>query len=384
MIRLKDLLREQAEPKKLRVLFVGDSQTVARWSYARQLLKNQDVTGSVIAKNGANTEWVLRQIQRIVANPDVKYDVISIFAGGNDGFKSKPDQAIANLSAAYTLAKQSGARVVAISNPTKKYIEQGNKYYNPNGYPANDEIAAWINSQDISDVTIDTNSYTKTSFMRDNVHLSPDAQRRIVDTWKSKILNTTTTDTSATTQPTTTVTRGGATSLTKSAGGSVTAALIPANYSDSAEKQAAALLSRFEGFRDKPYWDVNNWRVGYGSSTVTDSSGKITKLSNDRNNPPNITVSREDAENDLTRRLQNEFIPKVTSNIPSGVTLNDATIAALTSVAYNYGSLPKNVRQAIKTGDKDQIAQAVEALKSHNGGINAKRRQQEADYIANS
>ena len=55
MIRLKTLLFEDAtkesDPnKKLRVLFVGDSQTAANWSYAKILLRNKLIDGKIVAK----------------------------------------------------------------------------------------------------------------------------------------------------------------------------------------------------------------------------------------------------------------------------------------------------------------------------------------------
>ena len=107
----------------------------------------------------------------------------------------------------------------------------------------------------------------------------------------------------------------------------------------------------------------------------------MSKLPADRSNKPNITVSKDDALRDLTRRLDTEFIPKVMAHA-SG--LSDGTIAALVSVAYNYGSLPNNVVTAMKTKNTDKIAQSVLQLSTHNGGINARRREKEAAYILNS
>lgn len=186
MIRLKDLLFEQEEPKKLRVLFVGDSQTAAKFSYAYNILRSGVVTGAISAKNGASTAWIL---QKVKANADKNYDVITIMGGGNDGAAKSADAAIKNLSDAYQIAKQSGAQVVAISNPTKKYVVQGDKYFKSSGYPSNDAIAKWINTQRISDVTIDTNSLGQRSFGKDHVHLNPDAQNYIAKEWKRKVLN---------------------------------------------------------------------------------------------------------------------------------------------------------------------------------------------------
>jgi lysophospholipase L1-like esterase len=185
MIRLKDLLSEQTEPKKLRVLFVGDSQTAAKYSYAYNILRSGVVSGAIAAKNGASTAWIL---QKVKANADKKYDVITIMGGGNDGAAKTADAAIKNLSDAYNIAKQSGARVIAISNPTKQFVVQGDKYYSPSGYPSNDAIARWVNAQNISDVTIDTNSYGQRAFGKDHVHLNPDAHISLANQWKKQVL----------------------------------------------------------------------------------------------------------------------------------------------------------------------------------------------------
>ena len=55
--------------------------------------------------------------------------------------------------------------------------------------------------------------------------------------------------------------------------------------------------------------------------------------------------------------------------------------AALTSVAYNYGSLPKKVAKSVKTGNLNQISESVRELQVHNNGINKGRRNNEADII---
>jgi lysophospholipase L1-like esterase len=223
MIRLKDLLSEQTESKKLRVLFVGDSQTAAKYSYAYNILRSGDVTGVIAAKNGASTAWILDKVK---ANADKKYDVITIMGGGNDGGAKSADMAIKNLSDAYTIAKRSGARVVAVSNPTKRYVVKGDKYFRPGGYPSNDIIARWINSQKISDVTIDTNTYGQRSFSKDHVHLNPEAHASIANQWKRLVLNAETPTATADTDNRTLGTNISATSTSNV--GSVAAATLSA------------------------------------------------------------------------------------------------------------------------------------------------------------
>ena len=138
-----------------------------------------------------------------------------------------------------------------------------------------------------------------------------------------------------------------------------------------------SLIKGFEGYSDKPYWDVNAHRAGYGSDTVTMSDGSVVPIS------PGMSVNRQDAERDLQRRVSTEFEPiaaKAAGAAWEGMAPNQR--AALTSIAYNYGEIPKSVASALQTpGMEDDVA-AIQGLASHNGGVNAKRRAQEAQVYA--
>ncbi len=138
----------------------------------------------------------------------------------------------------------------------------------------------------------------------------------------------------------------------------------------------ADMLRRFEGFSEGAYWDVNAHRVGYGSDTITQADGAVVRVA------PGSRVSREDAERDLSRRLNEEFIPKAASAVGAGWSgLPRAAQEAMVSVTYNYGSLPRTVAEAAKTGDLTLISGAIRDLSGHNGGVNAKRRNAEADHV---
>ena len=132
-----------------------------------------------------------------------------------------------------------------------------------------------------------------------------------------------------------------------------------------------ALLRKFEGFRESAYWDVNAHRVGYGSDTVTRADGTVEKVT------PQTRVTREDAERDLARRTK-EFAGVAEKQIGADVwaSLPNNAKAGITSVTYNYGSLPGSVVAAAKSGDPARIADAVAALPA-----NPDRRRQEADII---
>lgn len=139
---------------------------------------------------------------------------------------------------------------------------------------------------------------------------------------------------------------------------------------------ASELIKRFEGFRSTPYFDVNAMRAGFGSDTVTLSDGSIQKVTR------GITVSLADANRDLERRIgefQNTIEGQIGQNTFRGMT--EEQQAALTSIAYNYGSLPQRIVEAIKTGNVETITNAIRGLGGDNGGINRNRRNQEADIF---
>lgn len=136
---------------------------------------------------------------------------------------------------------------------------------------------------------------------------------------------------------------------------------------------AGMILKGFEGFRGSPYWDVNAHRLGYGSDTITNPDGSVRKVQRgDR-------VTQEDADRDLFRRIRTEFMP--TAAKAAGAAwgmLAPNQKAVLTSIAYNYGEIPKRILGAVRSADTKAIADAIRGLGGDNDGINRKRRNAEA------
>ncbi|WP_245872481.1 lysozyme [Avibacterium endocarditidis] len=149
-------------------------------------------------------------------------------------------------------------------------------------------------------------------------------------------------------------------------------------------EQASGLLKTFEGYSSKAYWDVNAYRTGYGSDTITKADGTIVRVTKD------TIVTREDAERDLARRTQ-EFanIAKREVSPETWNALSPQAQAVLTSYAYNYGTLRKTksvitaAQKSAATGDMTALADAIRNRQNDNKGSNARRRNQEADYILN-
>jgi GH24 family phage-related lysozyme (muramidase) len=136
-----------------------------------------------------------------------------------------------------------------------------------------------------------------------------------------------------------------------------------------------SLIKQREGFQPTGKWDVNANRAGYGSDTVTLPDGTVQKVT------AGMKVSQEDAERDLQRRIQTEFVPKAAAKVgeENWARLPENTRAALTSIAYNYGTIPSRLVPAVQSGNTEEIAKAIESLAGDNKGVNAGRRMQEAN-----
>jgi GH24 family phage-related lysozyme (muramidase) len=137
---------------------------------------------------------------------------------------------------------------------------------------------------------------------------------------------------------------------------------------------AVPLLKKFEQFKSQPYWDVNHLRLGYGSDTITRPDGSVAEVK------PGMSVSEDDAHRDLVRRV-GEAHNAIRGQIGDGAwnKLGPNGQAALTSVHYNYGHLPWNVQSAATSGDPAKTASAIAGLSGDNDGVNALRRQTEAN-----
>jgi len=132
---------------------------------------------------------------------------------------------------------------------------------------------------------------------------------------------------------------------------------------------AAQMIKGFEGFITNAKWDKNHFRVGFGSDTITDAAGRVSEVTKD------TVVTLADAERDLARRIV-EFQSGIQQaiGVDTWNSLSEAQKAALTSIAYNYGQLPKSIVAAIQQGGGPElVAQAIAKLTS-----NPSRRHEEA------
>lgn len=168
-------------------------------------------------------------------------------------------------------------------------------------------------------------------------------------------------------------------SLTGVGVGGMIAAGVNASERVQANQGTAELLKQFEGFRSKAYWDVNAYRAGFGSDTVTLSDGSIQRVTE------GMTVTLEQANRDLERRIF-EFQSVVIGQVGQGRwgEFNQGQQSALTSIAYNYGSLPDRILEAVRSGSSQDIANAIGGLAGDNAGINSNRRMREASAFGDT
>lgn len=136
-----------------------------------------------------------------------------------------------------------------------------------------------------------------------------------------------------------------------------------------------SLIKQREGFQPTAKWDVNADRLGYGSDTITLPDGTVQKVTK------GMRVTEKDAERDLQRRIQTEFVPKAAAKVgeENWSRLPENVRASLTSIAYNYGTIPSRIVPAVQSGNPETIARAIESLAGDNKGVNAGRRMQEAN-----
>ena len=143
-------------------------------------------------------------------------------------------------------------------------------------------------------------------------------------------------------------------------------------------KDAPGVVKHFEGLIFKAKVDTDGqYRVGYGSDTVTHPDGTFSKVKAD------TVVTKEDAERDLARRLP-QFQAGIKERIGSAAwdALSPEAKASATSIAYNYGSIPDRLVKSLQSGDPAQIAEAIRGLSGDNGRINARRRGHEAAGVS--
>ena len=435
MIRLKSLLEDTTETKP-KVLFVGDSELNPSYNFAKKLMTSKRISrdSKIEFEPRADSETLLNILED---NSESNYDLIVLFFNNLQDLKLNRE--IENLELSISIVHKHDSKIVLFTLPTLIHLT-GKKILNDKEKLVHRNINNWIRNNSNADFIIDIESdiddaayyESNSTTLNAEGHLSILKQlNRIItginidtdiddtktlDTKHKLSINASTLEeikqihqillaagyyidknelTNNTIGSTTKLAirkynsninkRGSDDTDTQSDIGvtPITPLVVSGNFSADLVTQAYDLILKYEGFRATAKWDKTNWRIGHGSSTVTKEDGSVYRLSNKRRRTPTITITLEDAHRDLRRRTSDEFIPKVKKSLGDDVmsAWEDGTIAALTSICYNYGSLPNTIIDAAKTKTTSTLVAAVRALGTHNAGINKNRRNKEAAYI---
>ncbi len=173
-------------------LFIGDSLTAYSNSYADQLKQQYpNINIKKIAEVGKQTSWMLPQLQTELSSN--KYDVIAIWGGVNDIYATGSiANAESNLQQMYDLARNSGAKVVALTvNPTATY-----NLSTPKTTELTNALNNWINTNNSVDAVVDVNKLvnngndgTQLYYLQpDNLHLTDAGQQIIENDFVNKVI----------------------------------------------------------------------------------------------------------------------------------------------------------------------------------------------------
>ena len=139
---------------------------------------------------------------------------------------------------------------------------------------------------------------------------------------------------------------------------------------------AAKFIGKNEGFTERATWDVNAYRLGFGTENIIGSDGKVRKVLPDPSyykqtgekvpaNGDRTTV--EAALKMLQYEVADTFKKRLVGNadyqIPEATfnSLNDRQKAALISYVYNVGSLRVGIATAIKAGNLSSAVTQIQA-----------------------
>lgn len=114
-------LRLGKDGKVRSILFIGDSNTAANFSYADQLKKRfPELNIKKIAKVGEKTDWMFNQLYEELGKNE--YDVVAILGGSNDIYATgRTDRTKQSLDSMYKLAHARGSKVLAVTPPNKDF-----------------------------------------------------------------------------------------------------------------------------------------------------------------------------------------------------------------------------------------------------------------------
>ena len=139
---------------------------------------------------------------------------------------------------------------------------------------------------------------------------------------------------------------------------------------------AAKFVGKNEGFTDRATWDVNAYRLGFGSDKIVGADGKVRDVQppasyhkqTGEKIPANgdrttVEAALKILEYELAGPYKNRLVGTGGSKIPEATfdALNNKQKAALISYVYNVGSLRPGIAAAIRAG---QLSSAVTQIQA--------------------
>lgn len=134
---------------------------------------------------------------------------------------------------------------------------------------------------------------------------------------------------------------------------------------------AAGFISYWEGFLAVAKWDVNHYRLGFGSDTEGPEQFNVVQ---------GMTTTRARALANLALRIP-AYADKA-ENLLAGLwpALGVCTQVAVLDMVYNYGTIPASVLAAF-LHSPHSVADAIRNHDSDNASVNRDRRAAEAGLV---
>jgi len=182
LVGLYFILTSSTTRKKYKFLFIGDSNTDNKNSYADKLkLKFPDSKFDKVAKWGEKTKWMLENLENHLKT-NKNYDFIALLGGSNDVYGGIPlEQTKSNILKIRDLIKKDGAKSILISPPNKKFFPENDKEKNQKLQ----DLIDWEKKQDF-DFFIDFHDLTDKVdlFMSDLRHPNQQAHQILADLYQ--------------------------------------------------------------------------------------------------------------------------------------------------------------------------------------------------------
>ena len=132
---------------------------------------------------------------------------------------------------------------------------------------------------------------------------------------------------------------------------------------------AATFIGKNEGFTSKAMWDVNAWRLGFGTDKILGDDGKIRDVL--QTDTTTVEAALKMLKYEVVNGFKNRVVGSENYQISEKTfnSLNNKQKAALISYAYNVGSLRVGIANAIKSSNLNSAAQQIEAGPITGGGV---------------